>query len=133
MKVLLIIMAVAESAIGVALLAWPPAPVEILLGARLDGPSGLLMGRLAGAALLSLGLACWGARTDSRGPAGAGLLTAMSVYNLAAVGLLTYAAAGAKMIGPGLWPGICLHAGLAAWCLACLRKGRAASGSGHGE
>jgi len=53
-KHLFIVTAVIEAATGVALLLSPPLPVSLLLGASLDTPGGLVSGRVAGAALLSL-------------------------------------------------------------------------------
>jgi len=84
----------------------------------------LVIGRVAGAALLSLGVACWLARNDETRRAAIGMVTAMLLYNVAAVAVLAYAGIGAGLSGIGLWPAVLLHAALAVWCLACLRTKR---------
>ncbi len=120
MKYLLVITAVLETLTGVALLASPALPVRLLIGATLEAPGGLLA-RVAGAALLALGLACWWARDDADSGAARGLVAAMLVYNTAAGALLLYANLGAGLSGIGLWPAVAGHAALALWCGALLR------------
>jgi len=96
----------------------------VLLGSPLGSPASLVTGRLLGAALFSLGAACWGERNDDRARTGGGLVAAMLMYNLAAVSLLGYAHTGLGMSGVGLWPAVVLHSALAAWCVASLRTAR---------
>jgi len=124
MRTLLIVTAVIEAATGVALLLSPPLPVSLLLGASLDTPTGLVVGRVAGAALLSLGIACWLARNDEQSRAATGLIAAMLLYNTAVAAVLVYAGIGLRLAGVGTWPAVLLHAALAVWCLACLRTMR---------
>ena len=69
MKNLLVVMALLETVTGVALTASPAPPVALLVGTSLDTTGGLLVARVAGAALLALGLACWLARDDGRSAA----------------------------------------------------------------
>jgi hypothetical protein len=94
------------------------------LGPPLDSPAGLVLGRILGSALVSLGMACGLARTEARGRTTAGLIAAMLLYNLAAVAILGYARLGLGMSGVGLWPAVLLHAALGTWCAACLRSAR---------
>jgi hypothetical protein len=81
----------------------------------------MTVGRVAGAALFSLGVACWLARDDERNRAATGLIISMLLYNTAAVALLGYAGMVPGLAGVGLRPGVLLHSALAAWCIACLR------------
>jgi hypothetical protein len=119
MKTLLTITAAVEAGTGVALAIAPSSVVLMLLGSPLDSPAGLVIGRLLGAAVFSLGTACWLARDDAQG-----LIAAMLLYNLGAVSLLGYARIGLAMSGFGLLPAVILHAALLAWCVACLRIAR---------
>jgi hypothetical protein len=106
------------------LLVSPARVVAFLLGASLDAPAALVVARMAGAALLSLGGACWLARDDGPGRARRGLVAAMLLYNTVAVAILTSAVAGARLVGVLTWPAVLLHAALAVWCIASLRVGR---------
>jgi hypothetical protein len=121
-KQLLILSAAFEAAIGLSLAIVPDIPVSILLGSSLNTSAGSLVARVAGAALLSLSVACWLARHDKQSRAANGVICAMLLYNTSAVGLMIYAAIGLKLIGPGLWPTILLHAAMAILCIACLRS-----------
>jgi hypothetical protein len=125
MKTLLIVTAVLEVATGLGLALAPALTVSRLFGAPLDAPAGLLVSRVAGAALLSLGLACWLAQHDEQSRAAQGLLTAMLFYNIAAVAAFVYAGIGLGLAGSGLWPAVLVHTALAVWCTACLWSARA--------
>jgi hypothetical protein len=124
MKTLLIITAVLEAGTGVGFLAAPSLMVQGVLGSPLDLPGGLVICRVLGGALLSLGAACWLARGDAHSRAAAGLIAAMLVYNTAAALVLGHARIGLGMPGIGLLPGGILHTALAVWCVACLRRRR---------
>ena len=110
-----------EAVTGVALVVSPAAPVMLLAGAALESVGGLLVARVAGAALLALGLACWLARDDVRSQAARGVVAAVLLYDVAAAALLVYAGLGLKLFAVGLWPAVVLHLTLAGWCIACLR------------
>jgi len=124
MKTLLVVTAVVEAVAGLALLLSPSLPVSMLFGSSLDTSTGLTVGRVAGAALLSLGVACWLGRRDEQSRAATGLVAAMLLYNAAAAALLSYARIGLGLFGIALWPAVALHAVLAVWCIACLRSNR---------
>jgi hypothetical protein len=124
MKTLLTITAVVEAITGLALLIAPSEVARVLLGSSLDSLEGLVIGRILGAALFSLGIACWLARGDARA---SGLVWAMLFYNVAAVVLLGYAGVGLRMSGVVLWPAVVLHLVLAVWCIACLRDSHKSS------
>jgi xanthine/uracil permease len=122
-KHLFIVTAVIEAGTGLGLAVAPSVLVSLLIGASLDTP-GMVVARVAGAALLSLGVACWLARNDEQSRAATGLIAAMLLYNIAAVSVLAYAGMGLGLTGIGLWPAVVLHAAMAVWCLACLRTKR---------
>ena len=90
MKNLLIATGIFESVTGILLLVSPSLPASILFDASFDNPVGLLVGRIAGAALLSLGVACWLVRNHEKSRAVTGIVIAMLLYNTMALALLTY-------------------------------------------
>ena len=120
---LLIVTALVETATGFLLLVSPTLVVALLLGASLDSPAALIVARVAGAALLSLGIACWLARDDGPSHSARGLIVALLLYNGATIAVLAYAGATLKLAGVLLWPAVGLHAALAASCVANVRKG----------
>jgi hypothetical protein len=122
-KTLLVVSAAVEIGAGVALLTTPLVIVELLIGGTLDSPTALAVARLAGAALVTLGLVCWFASRDSQSRAASGVVAALLFYNTMAVGILLYVRLGLGETGVGTWPAIVLHAALAIWCLACIRSG----------
>jgi len=83
------------------------------------------VGRLGGAGLLAIGVACWLARDDFGSRAQHGVLWGMLTYNVGACVVLAFAGSMARMSGVALWPAVLLHAALTVWCAAHLR----ASGS----
>ena len=121
MKNLFVVTALLEAITGVALIVSPGPPVSLLVGAALDTPGGLIVARVAGAALLALGLACWLARDDGRSRAARGLVRAILLYDAATAAVLVYAGLGLKLSAAGLWPAVVLHGALALWCIGCLR------------
>ena len=120
MKLLLIIAAVIEAGAGLALLLIPTVAVSTLLGSPLDTSTGLVAGRIAGAALVALAIACWQARNGERGRPMMGILEAMSFYNFAAATVLVYAAIRLDLRSALLWPAIVLHLSLGVWCVSNL-------------
>src|SRR5262245_7638340 len=116
---LLIATAIIEAGTGLLLLVLPSAPIAMLLGIGSAAPETLLVGRVAGAALLALGIACWPAQGDRKGPAQFGLLIGILIYDVTAAGLLTYAGLALGMTGIALWPAVALHTALAVWCALC--------------
>jgi hydrogenase/urease accessory protein HupE len=113
----LTIAAACEATLGVALLLDPQIVFRLLLGTADTGP-GSVMGRVAGAALSALALACWPQRAgELPRPA----LRAMLTYNALATLCLVYVGLGTDWVGPLLWPAVVLHTGFTAWCLRSLR------------
>ena len=104
------------------MLALPTLVISVLLGASLDSAGGVTVARVGGAAMLSLGLACWLARHDGQARPGRGVVTAMLVYHVGVAVLLTHAGLALGMTGIGLWPAAAGHVALAVWSIACLRS-----------
>ena len=102
MKKLLLFTGVAEAATGVALMVAPVLVGRLLLGTELAGVS-VVVARVAGIALLALGVGCW------PGPALLGMLT----YNVLGAVYFAWLALGGEWVGPLLWPAVGLHAVLA--------------------
>jgi hypothetical protein len=76
-------------------------------------------------ALLALGSACWRARHDGPGRAAMGVVSGMVVYNAGILAVLVHAGLGLGLSGSGLWPAALVHALMAAWCVATLRRSAA--------
>jgi hypothetical protein len=131
-KLLLLITAFVEAATGLCLLFLPAVLFAILFGLDPATADTIFVGRIAGVALLAVGIASWLARTATSTPAQRGLLTGLLIYNMAAAMLLAFAGAVLKMIGVLLWPAVALHAFLAVWCFCCLRPDTIAK-EPHGE
>ena len=104
-----------EGGTAMALLLLPAIPLQLLFGQAPATEFGLLVGRLAGAALLSLAIACWWAAAASD------VVRAMLLYNAVIIGLLLHARIGLGLSGIALWPVLIVHALLAGWCVVGLR------------
>lgn len=121
MKRLLIVTSFLEGATGLALITKPPSVVSVLLGQPLSDPIGIIITRVAGAALVSLAMACWFSRKNKDAN---GLILALLFYNLASVVLLGYAGLLESLIGTALWPAVAAHIAMAAWCTMLLYRNR---------
>ena len=122
MKNLFIITGIFESLTGIFLLISPSLPVSILFDSPVDTTTGLLVGRVAGAALLSLGVACWLARNDEKSRAATGIIIAMLLYNITALAVLIYAGLIVHRSGMGLWPAVAIHVLLIAGCIISIKE-----------
>jgi hypothetical protein len=119
-KPLLSMMGAVEAATGFVLAVAPSFLVELLLGAAPGTAAGTTVSRVAGAAILTLGVACWFAREDAAGRAAKGLIAAMLLYNAAVVAILVLAWINQGSSGVALWPVVLAHAALAVWCVVAL-------------
>ena len=119
MKLLLTLTAVFEALTGIGLIVFPSMVISLLIGTLPDGALVVTLARIAGAALISLAIACWLLRNNVTAM---GIVKAMLFYNLAAAASLLYASIGDKLSGAGLWPTILLHAGLAVWCFIAISQ-----------
>jgi hypothetical protein len=97
MSKVLIFAAVAEAATGLALLIVPSLVGQLLLGAELTGIA-VTVARVAGIALIALGIACWPGTP----------LVGMLTYSAAVTVFLAYV--GVSGGGILLWPVVALHA-----------------------
>src|SRR5215203_3328560 len=88
MKSLLMVTALAEGATGLALATVPSLLVSVLLGTSLGDSSAILIGRLAGAALICIAIACWFSRSDAQSSV---MVKVMLGYNIFSTTLLVYA------------------------------------------
>lgn len=123
LKLLLLVTALVEVGTGIALLVAPSWVTKLLLGEGLSSPQSLVLGQITGAALTSIGVACWLA--SRRQPSGQrGMVGSLLIYNLAVPALLIHAAVAYGIRGIALWPAGILHTILAIWCVLCLRSPR---------
>ena len=106
-RLLTTVSAAIEAATGIALIALPGLVARVLLGTNLSD-SGMAIGRLAGCALFSLGLACW-PTADSISPSA---VWALFAYNLLAALYLGYLRVSGEFVAFLLWPACALHAAL---------------------
>jgi hypothetical protein len=107
---LLSVAAAIEAITGIALIVSPQIVSQLLLGADLPG-TGIAVARVAGAALLALGVGCWKSREDAGNAPP--LLAAMLTYNVLVTAYLIYLGVGGELVGKLLWPAVALHAALA--------------------
>lgn len=120
---LLRVTAAFEAATAAGLLIAPALVLALLLGPTPDTATSLLLARLFGAPLLSLGVMCWAASSGPDGRAKLSHVAAMLLYNGIVAGLLVYSAAVLALAGVALWPAVIAHALLAVWCVGELRQG----------
>jgi hypothetical protein len=113
MKYVLVLAAVGEAATGLALLIVPSLVGRLLLGEDLAGIA-IPVARVAGIALVALGIACW------PGPPRAAMLT----YGAAVTVYLAYLGLSGDMGGVLLWPAVVLHAVLTALLIRAPAAGR---------
>ena len=115
MNRVLIFTAAGEAAIGLALLLVPSLVGQLLLGTELTGIA-VTVARVAGIALIGLGLACW------PGKALIGMLT----YSAAVALYLAYIGFAGGSSGMLLWPAVVVHAILTALLTRAITRGKAA-------
>jgi len=98
MRKVLVLAAVGEAVTGVALLLVPSMVGQLLFGTELTGIA-VIVARVAGIALIGLGVACW------PGPSRAGMLT----YSVAVTLYFAYLGFAGGVGGILLWPAVVLH------------------------
>ena len=100
MKAIQVFVAASEAATGVMLLVSPSGVVRLLFGAEVDGV-GVVVSRIAGIALIALGVGCW--------PGGVSVVGLLVYSAFATLYLACLLAAGA-WVGVLLWPAVAVHA-----------------------
>ena len=113
MKRVLIFASVAEVATGLALLMVPALVGNLLLGEPLTGVA-IPVARVAGIALIALGIACW------PGPPLLGMLTYSALVTL----YLAYLGFAGGFAGVLLWPAVALHVVLTALLARDIMRGQ---------
>jgi hypothetical protein len=98
--------AAVEAATGLFLLVLPHLVAKLLLGTDVTGVP-IVIGRVAGIALLSLGIGCWLGRQEA---GGGWALAAMLLYNVLVTAYLAYVGIGTEFVGILLWPAVVVHA-----------------------
>jgi hypothetical protein len=124
-KKLFTVTALIEVGAGLSLLSLPGLAIRLLFGVRESSLEALVVGRIGGAALLALGVACYLARDDPGSRSQYGLLWAMLIYNVGACVGFAFAGLIAQMTGVVFWPGAALHAAIAIWFVVTLRASAA--------
>jgi len=103
--------AVGEAATGLALVIFPSLVGQLLFGVELTGVA-LPVARVAGIALIALGVACW------PGPP----LVGMLIYSAVVTLYLAYVGVAGGFSGPLLWPAVGLHVILTALLARALTR-----------
>jgi len=122
MKKLSILAAMAEAATGLALVVSPSMVAQLVLGGGLSG-AGTVFGRLAGLALIGLGLAWWPVRDGMENRTSP--LRAVLTYNLLVALYLLGVGIDGESVGMLLWPAVAFH-GLMTLLLARARVAESA-------
>jgi len=121
MNKVLTVTAVLEAATGLGILAQPSVVFSLILGSSLDSVPAVVVARVAGVALLALGLACWVARHDDDARAVRGLVGAVALYNAGVLAVLVHASLVGRTSGIALWPIVVGHAVMCFWCIISLK------------
>jgi hypothetical protein len=110
---------VLEVATGLALVADPAGGALALFGSPMEG-AGVAIGRIGGGALLSLGIACWLARSTPTAPASVGVAWGYLAYNAVTCATLAWATVALGVGSPPLFGALVLHGLLGAALLGAL-------------
>jgi hypothetical protein len=113
MRRVLALAAVGEIATGLALLVVPSLVGQLLLGEQLAGVA-IPVARVAGIALIGLGIACWPGSP----------LIGMLVYSTAVALYLAFVGFAGGAGGLLLWPAVVLHLVLAAFLIREATRGK---------
>ena len=115
------LMAVIETPTGLGLLIAPALVARILLATDISMPAEYTLARVAGSAILALGIACWIARNDQISRAAMALLSGMLIYNISVLITLAYFGIISETT-VALIAALIVHFFLAAGCILSLRN-----------
>jgi hypothetical protein len=104
------IAAAVETVTGLLLIVAPHLLAKLLFGVEVTGVA-VVIGRVAGIALLALGVGCWLGRQEGTG---GWALLAMLLYNILVTPYLALVGIGTEFVGVLLWPAVIVHAVLTA-------------------
>ncbi|WP_310387944.1 hypothetical protein [Roseateles sp.] len=124
-RTLLKVIAAVELLTGLGLLLAPSLVAELLLGLPLGPGAPLVVGRVAGLALVAIGLICGLENMRDCGASPTGLLVGLLAYNGAVPLLLIHSCVTNGTSGIGLWPTVALHLAFTFFIATCLRSNSA--------
>jgi hypothetical protein len=126
MKKLLILAAIGEGATGLVLVVYPQIVTRLLFGADVMG-AGIVMSRIAGIALIGLGVACWTGRNVSAINTTA--VRAILTYCVLVAIYLAYLGIVSRLAGILLWPAVAVHVGFMVLLMAAWRHDQPRTGA----
>ena len=103
---ILMFAAIAEIGTGIALLVEPRIVIRLLVAGN-EPLQAMPLGRVAGIAILALGVACW--PTRQRADTGSPAFRSMLIYNVLIALYLAYLSTIEHLGGVLLWPAVALH------------------------
>ena len=103
-RTLIFVAATLEALTGLALLVLPEFVAHLLFGTVLSN-SGVAVGRVCGAALISLAVACWPQAPDKTRQA----IVALLIDDAFASAFVAWLAGSGQFKGLLLWPAVALH------------------------
>jgi hypothetical protein len=124
---LFVVTAIVELGAGVLMLAVPSVAATLLMGAALPAGPSLVLARVAGIALIALGIICARARRDEHSAGTKAIIIGLTIYHAATVLLLVLVAVIMGLTGPLLWPAVLLHAAMTMLCIGGRRRADMAS------
>jgi hypothetical protein len=105
LKNLLKLCSVIETTTGLSAIVIPSIVIQLLFATDVNGIT-IIISRLAGICLISLGIACWPGEYFSQA------LRAMFIYNILVAIFFVYIGLSSTLVGILLWPAAILHLGI---------------------
>ena len=118
MEKLLMFAAIGEGGTGLVLLVYPQIVTRLFFGTEVTGV-GIVMSRIAGIALIGLGVGCWTGRNASAFNSTA--VRAIFTYSLLVAIYLAYVGIATRLAGIVLWLAVAAHLGFTVLVVAAWR------------